>query len=571
MMKQERKREGKSVVKPELLCPVGGKDTLLAALRGGADAVYFGAKEFNARMNAKNFSSEELAEAILLCHEKGVRAYVTLNTLLTDRQLPRALETVAELYRFGADALIVADLGLAALICSSFPDLELHASTQMTGHNLEAARFLQTKGFSRMVCAREMNRADLADLCRCSPIEIEAFVHGAICASVSGQCLMSSMIGERSGNRGECAQPCRLPYNGSYPISFKDLSLAQHVPELIQSGVRSLKIEGRMKGAGYVYTVSRIWRTLLDENRSATAEEMRRLAGIFSRDGFTDGYYTCTVGPAMLGVRSERDKAKTEKAQVSFRDSGRVAEPIAVKREEKKPLMPPLPEKKKPSFCRSARFASSDQIPDTDFFHIRYLPLFLFDAKKANGVILPTVIFDSEKERVKTQLLAAVEQGAEHVLVTNMSQLSMVKGLNATLHGDFRLNLTNSFSALSYPELSSVIASPELNLAQLRDLRGAKDVIVYGRIPLMLLEKKVGAKSLKDRKGVTFPVLREGKRDVVINSVPFYMADRSKELKEKGLWSQHFIFTVETKQEITALLSAWQEKRPPSLPVRRIK
>jgi hypothetical protein len=147
----------------------------------------------------------------------------------------------------------------------------------------------------------------------------------------------------------------------------------------------------------------------------------------------------------------------------------------------------------------------------------------------------------------------------------------MVKGLNATLHGDFRLNLTNSFSVLSYPELSSVIASPELNLAQLRDLRGAKDVIVYGRIPLMLLEKKVGAKSLKDRKGVTFPVLREGKRDVVINSVPFYMADRSKELKEKGLWSQHFIFTVETKQEITALLSAWQEKRPPSLPVRRIK
>ena len=556
---------------PELLCPVGGMDTLHAALLGGADAVYFGGKEFNARMNAKNFDRPALKEAVLRCHEKGVRTYVTLNTLLTDRQMESALNLTSFLYEAGVDALIVADLGLACLVRTHFPDFELHASTQASGHNVSAAEFLKEKGFSRMVCAREMDRENLRTLCEKSPVEIELFVHGAICASASGQCLMSSMIGDRSGNRGECAQPCRLPYNGSYPLSFKDLSLANHVKEILELGVSSLKIEGRMKSPAYVYTVSRIWRTLLDEGRDATPREMEQLAGIFSRSGFTDGYFTRRLTPAMLGVRTDRDKSKTQNTNVSFRDSGRKAPAIAV---ERKPIAPPavsLPPKTKSPFGRSARFLKAEQIPQGDFFRQIYLPLREFRGAPANGVILPPVIFDSERESVRRALEKAVELGATHAIVGNVGHFSLLEGLPLILHGDFRLNITNSFAMGQYPMLDSAIISPELNLAQARDLRGKKSVVVYGRLPLMLLEKKVGASTLRDRCGMQFPVVREGERDVVLNSVPFYMLDREKDLKERGLESHHYLFTTESKADVERILSARKEKKSPNGAVKRMK
>ncbi len=557
--------------KPELLCPVGGPDTLSAALLGGADAVYFGTKDFNARMNAKNFDRPGLRDAVLRCHEKGVRAYVTLNTLLTDRNLKEALDLVSFLHLSDVDALIVADVGFAGILRNLFPELELHGSTQMSGHSASAARFLHNMGFSRMVCAREMDRENLRLLCKESPIEIELFVHGAICASHSGQCLMSSMIGDRSGNRGECAQPCRLPYNGSYPLSFKDLTLANHVTEILDLGVSSMKIEGRMKRAEYIYTVSRIWRTLLDEGRNATKKEMDQLSGVFSRSGFTDGYFTGKITSEMLGVRTEKDKAVTEKTNVKFVPSGRSADPIRISREKRIVSMPPLPPKEPSSFCRSARFLKPEQIPETDFFREIYLPLDVFDSNRANGVILPSVIFETQRNKVREQLEKAVKAGAVHALVGNIGHLDLVRDLPLTLHGDFRLNVTNSFSFRHYRELSDVIVSPELNLAQLRDLRGKKTVIVYGRLPLMLLEKKVGSSYLRDRRGILFPVLREGKRDVVYNSVPLYMLDRAKEMKEKGLSSQHYIFTTETKEQIEGILCAAKKKEAPNFPIKRIR
>ena len=556
--------------KPELLCPVGGKDTLSAALLGGADAVYFGAQEFNARMKAKNFDRPSLREAVAMCHEKGVRAYITLNTLLTDRQLPAALDLASYLYEIGADALIVADLGFADLVKRSFPDFELHASTQMSGHNLDAAKALAKRGFSRMVCARELDRENVCSLCKAAPIEIEMFVHGAICACHSGQCLMSSMIGDRSGNRGECAQPCRLPYNGSYPISFKDLSLASHAGELGKIGVSSLKIEGRMKSPEYVYTVSSVWRRLLDEERNATCREIEHLAGIFSRSGFTDGYYTGNLNGSMLGIRTDNDKNASVKTKVSFAPSFRKAEPITVQREKRAPLPVLLPPKEKAIFGRSARFQTAEQIPETDYFREIYLPLEAF-SPPANGVVLPAVVTDSEKERVRALLEQAVQSGARHALVGNVGHFELLRGLDLKLHGDFRLNVTNSFTLASFPELSDCILSPELNLAQMRDLRGKKSTVVYGRIPLMLLEKRVGEKSLRDRKGAIFPILREGRRDVLVNSVPFYMLDREKELKEKGILSRHFFFTTETMSLVKEILAAAREKKTPDFGVKRIK
>ncbi len=305
---------------PELLAPAGTPEALSAAVSAGADAVYFGVGAFNARMNAANFNDSDLASALSLCRAHGVKTNITLNTLVYDREMTDALHTAETLCRLGADALIVADLGLASLIHRYFPEIELHASTQACGNSVRDAKYFASIGFSRMVAAREMSRDELKYLTAHSPIEIEMFIHGANCVSVSGQCLMSSMIGGRSGNRGLCAQPCRLSYNGGYPLSPKDNCLAPHIPEVLSLGVASLKIEGRMKSPDYVYRVVSVYRRLIDEGRSATVDEMRELADAFSRSGFTDGFFTGDVKKhpnAMLGVRTERDKAETKKTEVA--------------------------------------------------------------------------------------------------------------------------------------------------------------------------------------------------------------------------------------------------------------
>ena len=297
---------------PELLAPAGSAEALYAAVSAGADAVYFGVGTFNARMNAKNLAEGELAEATAYCRRLGVKTYVTLNTQLYGGEVYAAAETARGLYNLGVDAFITADIGLARVLRSAYPEIEIHASTQMTGQNEMSAQVLSEMGFSRMVAPRELSLADIKALCEKSPIETEIFIHGALCVSASGQCLFSSVIGGRSGNRGQCAQPCRLPYScgkgQGYPLSLKDLCLASHMEEIISSGVASLKIEGRMKSADYVHGVVKIYRRLLDEGRNATADELEALARLFSRSGFTDGYFTGKIDSSMLGVRTEDDK-----------------------------------------------------------------------------------------------------------------------------------------------------------------------------------------------------------------------------------------------------------------------
>ena len=294
---------------PELLAPAGSFECLLAAVEAGADAVYVGGRRFGARAFAKNFDIEELARAVVYCHLHGVKLYVTVNTLVEDREMPELIEYCAELYRVGVDALIIADVGAIRAIRRCLPDFELHASTQMSVHSTLGANAAASLGITRTVVARELSLENIKSITENSKCEIEIFLHGALCVCHSGQCLFSSLVGGRSGNRGECAQPCRLPFgNGKYPLSLKDLSLASHIPELIDSGVASLKIEGRMKSPTYVYTVTKIYRRLLDEQRRATANEFDELRRAFSRDGFTDGYLTGKIGRGMTGVRSDEDK-----------------------------------------------------------------------------------------------------------------------------------------------------------------------------------------------------------------------------------------------------------------------
>lgn len=306
---------------PELLAPAGSPDALAAAIEGGADAVYFGSVKFSARMRAKNFDENEITDAVALCRAYGVRSYITVNTRVRDTEMDEVMDTVARLYEAGADALIVADLGVASLVRQQFPDIELHASTQLSGCSSADAVQLAKLGFTRMVCPRELSLRQISLLCSQSPIEIEMFVHGAHCVSFSGQCMLSYAMGGRSGNRGECAQPCRLPYKicgtacnpSEYPLSLKDMCLASHIREVMLSGVTSLKIEGRQKSADYVYGVTKMYRTLLDEKRDATKDDVEALAALFSRDGFSDGYFSEKY-TSMLGVRRADDTEMSRNA-----------------------------------------------------------------------------------------------------------------------------------------------------------------------------------------------------------------------------------------------------------------
>lgn len=294
----------------ELLSPAGRWEAMVAAVQNGADAVYLGCGRFNARRGAENFTEEQLPQAVAYCHLRGVKVYLTVNTLLSDRELNQAEELLRLASRCGVDGVIVQDWGLAALARRVVPDLPLHGSTQMTVHSLAGVEEAARLGMRCVVLGRELSGEDVAFICERSPIAIEVFAHGALCMCWSGQCAMSALIGQRSGNRGACAQPCRLPYRfdggkAGHPLSLKDASLADHLSRLRDMGVSILKLEGRMKRPEYVAVVTAVYAALLRENRPPTPEERRRLALAFSREGFTDGYWRGAPGPDMFGSRPE--------------------------------------------------------------------------------------------------------------------------------------------------------------------------------------------------------------------------------------------------------------------------
>ena len=308
----------------ELLSPAGSMEALRAAVHNGADAVYLGCGSFNARQGAKNFTIDELREAVKYCHVRGVRVHLTLNTLATDRELPKVAELIRTAALCDVDAFIVQDLGVVSLCRQIAPLVPLHASTQMSIHNLEGVRQAAAMGLSRVVLARELDRKQIAYICRNSPIEIEVFVHGALCMCYSGQCYMSAVIGRRSGNRGQCAQPCRLPYGYSrfeskYPLSLKDNCMVEYLWDLEQMGVTSVKIEGRMKRPEYVATATKIYRSVLDGGRVGR-KQLSDLRDAFSRQGFTQGYYTGEIGDNMFGTRANGapNEALFAKARASF-------------------------------------------------------------------------------------------------------------------------------------------------------------------------------------------------------------------------------------------------------------
>ena len=297
----------------EILSPAGSPEGVIAAAQNGADAIYMGFGEFNARKNAKNFTHEEFVRALEYCRVRGVKTYLTLNTLATNNELPLIAERAKEACRAGIDAIIVQDLGVMTAVRQAVPEVPLHASTQMAVHNLEGVKMAAAMGLKRVVLARELSREKLAYICKRTPIELEVFVHGALCMCYSGQCYMSAVIGRRSGNRGVCAQPCRMSYNavghaGVYPLSLKDNSLIEHIQELSDMGVTGLKIEGRMKRPEYSAIVTGIYAKAAHLGKAPTQEDLQALEKAFSRQGFTDGYYEDKLGPHMFGIREEEEK-----------------------------------------------------------------------------------------------------------------------------------------------------------------------------------------------------------------------------------------------------------------------
>ena len=276
--------------KIEILAPAGSFDSVIAAVRSGADAVYLGEKAFSARSSAKNFDDEELKKATAYCHIHGVKVYVTINTIVFDDELEKLKKAIISAAEADVDALIVQNMGVARLAHRLVPDLALHASTQMSIHTASGVKALYEMGFKRVVLAREMSKKEIEKCCEI-PVELEVFVHGALCMCVSGQCYLSAMIGARSGNRGSCAQPCRLPFSvnnqkGGHALSLKDNSIVNYLDELQNMGVASAKIEGRMKRPEYVSAAVRACVEQRDFG-FISDKTQKMLRGVFSRTGFS--------------------------------------------------------------------------------------------------------------------------------------------------------------------------------------------------------------------------------------------------------------------------------------------
>ena len=673
----------------ELLAPAGSMEALRAAVCNGADAVYLGADTFNARMNARNFSAADLQEAVVYCHVRGVKVHLTLNTLVLDREMPRAAELIRMAASCGVDAFIVQDLGMVSLCRQLAPDVPIHASTQMSIHSLEGVLEAAALGCSRVVLARELPAEEIAHICKKSPVEIEVFVHGALCMCYSGQCYLSSVIGRRSGNRGQCAQPCRLPYgygrfeSTRYPLSLKDNCLAGELDELRRMGVASIKIEGRMKRPEYVAIVTRAYRTVLNGGK-LTQADLQELETAFSRQGFTDGYFKGQTGSDMFGRRQESEdtadlfasaratyeQGETQRIGVRFYAMIHRGQPARLAVEDPDGNLcrtyGPVPEQavyrsltaqdleqqlKKtggtPYLCTSVRSSldpdlmlpasainamrrdviaeltakrgraekphlnAYDEPPRYDGISgepqltvavrtadqitsrmlsmkptVLYVPLSELvehpELRQRVGVetqlaaILPRVIWSGELVPIARQLRTVYDMGVRQGLARNLGQLHIARAAGFAVRGDFGLNIVNSRAMRYLREqgLDSQLLSFELTLPQIRDISKAvpAEVLIYGRLPLMLMENCViknrtgtctcqtGTVRLVDRVGEEFPIVKDPGtcRNVLLNGKKLYLLDKKDAFRGMGLWALRLQFTTENPSEIDKVLMDYQ-------------
>ncbi len=657
----------------ELLAPAGDFDCVRAAVSAGADAIYVGASKFSARQNATNFDKEELDKAISYCHIRGVKVYLAINTLIGDVELKDALDKAKEAYESGVDAFIVQDIGFAKLIRDFF-DIPVHASTQMTVFDSNGIEFLKKMGIKRVVLARECSKKEIEKLSKDSEVETEIFCHGAICVSYSGQCLMSSLIGGRSANRGLCAQPCRLPYSidnkKAYYLSPKDLSLVDYLAEIKNAKVASLKIEGRMKGPSYVASTVSVFRKAIDEGR-IEEKDKEMLIKAFSRGGeFTKGCYGEIKGKEMMNIHSSNDNVlksadenfvkglkhhwadgkENKKIQLKacfevkdgktvfeitddekntvvitreniYEEKGKALDenfaasqlnkmgstPYEIKdlsinicekvyysasflnalRREAVEKLSSLRDKKrtyhkdicvekylpkeKKEFYISASVSNEKQAKALTDLGIKvYIPYDIPYVKGCHGIIIPPVFEERE-----------LNEDCDTVLAGSIGAYEFALKKGKKVVPDIGMNIYNSVSANMF---HSVTLSPELSLQSCKIIADSvsSEVLAYGYLPLMTMKNCIIKSSgkcegkncngcrktmtIKDRKGISFKIVSNGKINTLYNSVPIFMADKLEDIKKANIDGVRLNFTDETPEECVSICKMYQEKVPVIMP-----
>lgn len=632
--------------RPEILAPAGSMETLTAALRTGADAVYIGGKRFSARNNATNFEDSELSDAVKLCHRHGAKLYLAVNTIIADIEIQDFCNYIRFTAEIGIDGYIVQDLGAFDIIRKTVPDAVLHASTQMSVHTVVGVRLLKEMGFVRVVPARELSADTLEKICH-ENIETEIFVHGALCMSVSGQCYISAVMGSRSANRGCCGQACRLPFSAQgisecNSLSLKDLSLIEHTGQLMEIGVDSLKIEGRMKRPEYVASAVSELKKALDDG----IPDKDILMGIFSRNGFTDGYFTGDRS-RMFGIRNKENvisarpllpkvhelyRSEYAVHKVNFHaeiksgkpvslkafcdgisaeiygeipdiarisptdfsslekqlsklgdtvfyygnltadiDNGlfipvgklnqlrrnvieKLAELITEKNTPKYKITDYIPQKhgkyiaiigKAPvrTFCRTSEQAvSANELSEYLVIPEKIITENLLDIIPAEKIIVSPPRFIVDEDKLILRLAELKKLGLNHLICHTLDSIAVGKNLGFRLHGNFTLNVFNSFSAeyLHNIGLEDCIFSVEATVSQFRQLKTEipMGAVIYGRLPLMLtrncpIDNEIGCKQctgcIIDRTARKLPVVCSKDYVEILNPDILYVADKIKE------------------------------------------
>ncbi len=654
----------------ELLSPAGNYECLVYAIRAGADAVYIGGSHFSARRNAKNFTDEEIVDAANFCHLHGAKLYVAVNILIKETEFDEAVRYVKFLIKSGVDGIIIQDLGLMSVVRQLSDEIFINASTQMTIASADAVNYAKKSGANRVVLARELGIKELKSIKENTDIELEAFVHGALCMSWSGQCLMSSVIGGRSGNRGLCAQPCRLSYtllkdgkavSENMPLlSLKDICLAEKLSEL--GGIAdSLKIEGRMKSPEYTAAVTALYKKAI--LGKITQEEIDTTLSFFSRGGSSLGYFhgrqfekmmdyatsgkisaertsvvavkeedlskkrplnmtmVAKVGKKLLlraescgffaeafgdapeEARKPFDESRAKKQLEKLGDTAFFAEDIQINYSGN-PFVPvssinalrrTVCENLEEQICNSYKKIPKEIPKKTPVYRKRSVPKIVIevstneqkDAALSMGdfEIISSYELSKKSEAAFTMCPAVKKEGetttikSEKIMVQNIGQIDDKK----ELYGGERLNVTNSYTCqvLEDSGFKRVTLSPELNIKEIKEITSATavptEVIAYGRLPVMVMEncviksfkmcsEKGGVFSLSDRKGERFPIICENCRNIVLNSVPIYMADKGGDLLSLNVDAIRLKFTTETptetKQVIAAYIDAISGKTP---------
>ncbi len=679
----------KNIRKPELLSPAGKWDALVAAVQNGADAVYLGEKSFSARKNAGNFSWDEIKEAVKYCHLRDVRVHLALNTLMNDGELRSFEKSVINAADSGIDALIIQDLGAAHIAHTVCPQMELHASTQLTACNEYDVEALAKLGFSRVVLSRELSCSEIENIHKNTDAELEAFVHGALCISFSGKCLMSSFIGGRSGNRGECAQPCRQLYsfgkNKGYFLSPRDLCLADEVKAMYDAGITSFKIEGRMKSPEYVATVTSVYRKYLDSFSPLVKADEDRLKKIFVRgDGFTKAYFSEKNTPEIMNysisndnLSSRADDEVLKEARQSFREGVEnkkisVAAVLTLKENEavsltlsdgankvyaegavgEKALKAPLSEGRAEaqigkmgstpfelkgfefitdgtstvpvSTLNSIRRDASEllsekrmQVQKKEIYTFSYpeakniikktepyiaaeisspgqfksaqaadrilVPIHLWKKITPNEkcyVVLPEVVTDVKSLKAELSAIST----SYGVYASSPGMINLAKGLGHKAYADWGMNIYNSVSALQIEGLVQTITlSTELSLQAVNSvvsyLKTPCEIVCYGYQRVMTsracLIRGITGKcdctntiSLTDKTGARFKISgnTETHLNSVYNSRPTFMADKLNEIKKSGVCGMRLLFTTESPEDTSKIISMYKGKIPSEKP-----